>query len=126
MAQDKTIYDVLEQEHRLVSRLLERAQAADAEEREDLLAEVSQQLVSHSEAESETFYAALRDHEETRELVEEAESEHQDVAALLDQIDHSGEESAIATQMRELARRFQEVKQSVADEGLTTEDLLEE
>lgn len=107
MAQQKTIYEVLEGEHRLVSQLLEQARRADVDQREDLLAQVLQQLVSHSEAETETFYAALRDHDETRELVEEAESEHRQIAALLDEIDHTAEERIVREQMQQLAESVQ-------------------
>src|SRR5690606_23747768 len=58
-AMAKMIYEVLEREHRMVTDLLQRAQRAGASEREDLLEQAMQELISHSEAESETFYAAL-------------------------------------------------------------------
>ena len=61
MAEQTTIYEVLEQEHRQVSELLQRMQRAeDADERMTLFAQISQELISHAEAESKSFYAALR------------------------------------------------------------------
>jgi hemerythrin superfamily protein len=99
----KMIYEVLEREHRMVTDLLQRAQRAGASEREDLLEQAMQELISHSEAESETFYAALRDHDETRDLVDEAESEHQQVAVLLDGIDHAADDDgAVQNRIQEL------------------------
>ena len=110
----KMIYEVLEREHRMVADLLQRAQRAGADERVDLLAQISQELLAHSEAESETIYAALRDHDETRDLVEDAESEHQQIAVLLDQIDHAeGGDGAIQTRIQEL---IEAVEQHVQEE----------
>ena len=88
MATEKTIYDVLEQEHRQVSGLLERLEKSDDEaERERLFQELASELVAHAEAEQRTLYASLKEHDETREQTLEAEQEHHVVRTLLSEME---------------------------------------
>lgn len=149
----KTIYEVLEGEHRQVRELMERAHAAtDADERMRLIGQISQELMAHAEAESATFYAQLREAGES-ELVDAAEREHEEVAQLLERLDHSPEgavesnlarlQELVETHVEEeeteifdraraaipdedaqdLARRFQEEKQELMSQDLLDEEM---
>ncbi|RIL00866.1 MAG: hypothetical protein DCC71_18330 [Proteobacteria bacterium] len=98
-----TIYEVLQEDHRAVSELIQQALAStDDEERDDLIAQIAEELTAHSEAESQTFYAALREHPETQQLVDDAEREHQDVTMLLDELDQVDDEDAVEQGIRRL------------------------
>lgn len=84
MAGDKTIYDVLEQEHRDLLERIERLQKArDPKERKRLFDEVRGEITAHAEAESATLYDALREHAETEDQVAESEEAHDEMKALL-------------------------------------------
>src|SRR5512138_1158822 len=105
---ESTIYEVLHEDHRAVSRMLQQAEgAADDGEREDLLAQIGDALGAHSEAEAHTFYAALRQHPELRPQIDEAEREHEEITQLLDHLDHVADESEVAQGIRRLAQRVE-------------------
>lgn len=119
-----TIYEVLREDHRAVSQLLLEAEgAATGDEREELLSRIADELSAHSEAESLTFYAALREHPETQQLVDDAEREHEQVSALLDELDSTADEDETAQRMRRLKelvdRHVQEEESEIFESART-------
>ena len=80
------IYTKLKDDHQSVSGILQQltqTPATEAMKRQTLFAELQHSLTLHSEAEEATFYAKLRQHDETRDLTRDAQQEHQRIEALL-------------------------------------------
>ncbi len=83
------LYEMLKRDHMKAKRLFERLAEAseDAEKtRERLFAELKEELELHTQVEERHFYPALRDHDETRELIEEALDEHNAVKEMLQEL----------------------------------------
>lgn len=83
------IYTKLKDDHQSVSSLLQQlaqTTATDAARRKSLFAELQHSLTRHSEAEEATFYAKLRQHDETRDFIRDAQQEHQRIEALLHEL----------------------------------------
>lgn len=91
----ETIFEVLQREHRQVSELFEKLQgSADGVGRSRLFETLRKELEAHAEAESDTLYEVLKQHEQTQDQVLEGEQEHHVVKTLLrelDQVDSDGE-----------------------------------
>ena len=86
------IYQLLKQDHQKVKRLFERlAEASDGPKktRERLFAELKQELELHTQVEEKHFYAALKSFEETKDLVEEALEEHDEMKRMLEELDQA-------------------------------------
>lgn len=105
------LYQLLKQDHLKAKRLFERLdqEAETAKARERLFAELKQELELHTAVEEKYFYPALRDHDETAELVEEALEEHEEVKTLLAELDEGDkEEEGWADQLIELQEDVEE------------------
>lgn len=91
------LYRLLKQDHQKAKRLFERiAEAGEGAKktRERLFQELKQELELHTRVEEEHFYPALEEFDETKDLVAEALSEHDEVKeklAALAQIDTEDE-----------------------------------
>lgn len=84
------IYQVLTQEHREVSQMLEQLLNTSEHAkkgREDAFQKLKQALTAHAEGEEKVFYPALKNVEDTRDLTLEAIEEHNLVKKLLSQLD---------------------------------------
>jgi hemerythrin superfamily protein len=84
------IYTKLKDDHQSVSSVLQQlaqTTTTDAMKRKTLFSELKHSLTRHSEAEEATFYSVLRQHDETRDLIRDAQQEHQRIATLLHQLD---------------------------------------
>ena len=92
------IYDVLKEDHRLVADLLtkivESGEGQKADRRE-WFNRVYKELNAHSEAEEKVFYSALKEYDEARELIMEADQEHHVVAELMREINELKDEGEI-------------------------------
>lgn len=81
------IYSYLKKDHRKVQDLLEEVLAAKSSARREIIFEkIQEELTLHSEAEEATFYAALQDAEETEEWIEDAEDDHEEMKAYMEQL----------------------------------------
>ena len=84
------IYTKLKDDHQSVSSILQQLTQTPATEtmkRQALFAELQHSLTRHSEAEEATFYALLRQHEQTRDVVRNAQQEHQRIEVLLHELE---------------------------------------
>ncbi|MCY1059020.1 hemerythrin domain-containing protein [Nannocystis sp. SCPEA4] len=88
-AEDPTIYEVIRAEHAGISQLLEELRGEEADEPEELLATVRDQLERHARAEEAVFYDVLvqSGDEKLRTLAREAEAEHSEVRRLLAELE---------------------------------------
>ena len=104
------IYEKLEQDHEMASELLEQltqTTESDPEKRELLFHRLKNEVTLHSEAEDKTFYAALVEHEEIRDLVLEGREEHEVVTELLTELDQMSKDNAGWTS------KFSELKDNI-------------
>lgn len=96
-AKDRTIFEVLQEEHRQATALLEElAASGDPHERGRLFLELRSALEAHADCESATFYEELGTYDELAERIEEAEGEHQQMVRDLAELEAAasdGEES---------------------------------
>jgi hypothetical protein len=83
-------FELLKKDHGQVSRIMEQLEAVAqgrSRKREELFNRLRDELRIHSAIEERIFYPALKDAQETRELVLEALEEHKIVEQLLDELD---------------------------------------
>jgi hypothetical protein len=91
-----SIYEKLEQDHEMASELLEQltqTTETDVEKRELLFHRLKNEVTLHSKAEDKTFYVALAEHEEIRDLVLEGREEHEVVTELLTELDQMSKDN---------------------------------
>lgn len=84
------IYQMLKNDHRKVEDLFEKLIAARSDNsRQEILDTIREELLLHAKTEEATFYAALEEVSEThlKELMPEAEEEHDGVRDYFEKID---------------------------------------
>ena len=81
----------LAEEHGEVSMLLEKCSlTSDPEKRRELFSKIREELLSHAKGEEKIFYARLKQFDESRELVQHATEEHQEVEDMVDRLSTMG------------------------------------
>src|SRR5687768_10200146 len=83
------IYTLLKDDHQSISSLLQQllqTTATDTAERNVRFAELKHSLTRHSEAEDETFYSVLLQHDQTRPLIQNGKQEHERIESLLQEL----------------------------------------
>jgi hemerythrin superfamily protein len=75
--------DLLKGQHTEAKQLVDRLENCGIDERQQILAELSVALRAHAQAEEEIFYPKLEDHPETRDLIEESYEDHEELKAVL-------------------------------------------
>lgn len=81
--------DLLKMDHQEAASLMDQIEAADSggqKSKTELFNQLKSALTLHTRMEEQIFYPALENHQETRELVKEAFSEHKEVKNLLSEI----------------------------------------
>lgn len=102
------IYNCLKKDHRVVADLFEEILSTKStKKREALFQEVTNELLIHAESENATFYEALKEHEETSEIIEHAEKEHEEVKEYIEKL------SGISLESEKWLEQFGEFKHSV-------------
>lgn len=79
--------DMLKKDHEVVKGILDQLEDTTeraTKKRTELFAKLKEELTAHETIEEDIFYPALREHEEARELVNEAYEEHQLVDYVLE------------------------------------------
>lgn len=105
----KTIYDKLREDHDTCRELMERVIELDgeSEERMEVFLQLKQDLLAHSIAEREVYYAPLLRDELTKEKIEHAIDEHEEVRSMLEELE------AMDVSSEEWMDRFEELKENV-------------
>jgi hemerythrin-like domain-containing protein len=77
--------ELLMQDHKEASSMMDQLEVADKGDRsaKDIFLQLKQALTLHTQIEEQIFYPALKNHEETRDMVPEALEEHQEVDQIL-------------------------------------------
>jgi hemerythrin superfamily protein len=79
------VFEVLKQDHQELKELFDAAgQTADVEELEQLFNKIASQLELHTHLEETIFYPALEKYNPLKDMVAEALAEHEDIEALLE------------------------------------------
>jgi hemerythrin superfamily protein len=81
------IYTYLKKDHQTVADLFDKILSTKSiSKRRTWFEEVKNELLLHAESENATFYAALKEHEETEEIAGHAEKEHAEVKDYLEKL----------------------------------------
>ena len=77
--------ELLKQDHREAEGLMDQIKTADKGDRsaKEIFMQLKAALTLHTEIEEQIFYPALRDHEETSDMIPESLEEHREVDQLL-------------------------------------------
>ena len=77
--------ELLKQDHKEARGLMDQIETADKGDRsaKDLFMRLKHALTLHTQIEEKIFYPALRDHDETSDMIEESFREHEEVDQLL-------------------------------------------
>ena len=80
--------ELLKQDHQKVKELFQQAaQADDRNKRQEIFNKIDTELEIHAHVEETIFYPALEQHEELKDMVADALAEHNEVKALLEDIE---------------------------------------
>ena len=80
--------ELLKQDHQNVKELFQQADGTqDSNERKQLFNQIEAELEIHAHIEETVFYPALEEREELKDMVAEAREEHQEVKALLEEME---------------------------------------
>jgi hemerythrin superfamily protein len=85
-AKKQDVLSLIEADHRKVENLFEQAKNAEGKKLYDCFTQIYTELSLHARAEELSFYPAMREHEETEDYLEEAESEHAEAEVLLERL----------------------------------------
>lgn len=86
-AKRNDILSLIETDHREVEQLFEQIQnEKDSKKVKSLFSKIYEELTLHAQAEELVFYPAMREYDETEDLIEEAEEEHNAVKILLEEM----------------------------------------
>ncbi|MGI0484551.1 hemerythrin domain-containing protein [Pantanalinema rosaneae CENA516] len=87
MARAQNILLMIENEHREVEQLFDQFESAGSRKKvQECFNQIYKELSLHAQAEELAFYPAMREYEEIESYIEEAESEHNSVKILLEQM----------------------------------------
>ncbi|HVG17919.1 MAG TPA: hemerythrin domain-containing protein [Blastocatellia bacterium] len=77
--------ELLMQDHKEVAGMMDQLETADKGDRSarDTFLQLKNALTMHTQIEEQVFYPALKNHEETRDMIPESLDEHQEVDQIL-------------------------------------------
>lgn len=101
--------ELLMQDHKQVAGLMDQLETADKGDRsaKGIFLQIKEGLTLHTQIEEQIFYPALKNFEETKDLVPEAFEEHQEVKDLLEDM------SSLSPGDDEFMDKFTELRDSV-------------
>src|SRR5689334_2641048 len=80
------IFELLHTDHEKVAQLFSELEDAETSERAELVRQIELELMPHAKAEQAIFYEALKELEETKDIVLEGFEEHAQVEHLLEEL----------------------------------------
>lgn len=84
--QAKNILSLIETDHRKVEQLFQAIETAKGAKAIECFNQIYTELTLHAKAEELVFYPAMQDYPAAKQLIEEAESEHNSAKILLEQM----------------------------------------
>ncbi len=110
-------FELLMNDHRKVSEIFDRLESGDSGLRREMFPRLKQELDVHAHVEETIFYPALKENEETRELIAEAYDEHAAVKDLLAEMETMSPEDGgwdeLLAELREAPKRGEALRQQV-------------
>jgi hemerythrin superfamily protein len=85
--------NLLEQDHKNVTKLFSQIREEGSDQRKKLFDMINAELTLHTHIEETVFYPAMKEHAELKEMVEEAQDEHEAVKVLLKKMEGLDPES---------------------------------
>lgn len=82
----ENILALIEADHRKLEDLIKEFESAKGAKKQQSFTQIYQETILHARAEELVFYPAMREYEEASEYIEEAEEEHAEAEALLEQM----------------------------------------
>jgi len=102
------ILSLIEAEHRQVEQLFAKIETAENTKLYDYFNQIYKVLNLHTRSEEFVFYPAMQEYEETRKYIQEAQEEHEQAKALLEELKMlKPTESEFKTKMSELKKAVQ-------------------
>ncbi|HKY04391.1 MAG TPA: hemerythrin domain-containing protein [Blastocatellia bacterium] len=98
--------ELLKQDHQEASRMMDSLEMSDQPQMQ-MFAQLKQALTLHTKMEETLLYPALEEHEETRDMVQEAYEEHQTVDEILAEL------SGLAPTGEDFTRKLAELRENV-------------
>ena len=83
------IYTLIRNDHNDAKKIMDKIEKMPPDRHEEKLAlfhHLREDLIAHNESEEHSFYAALRQHSETRADANQSEKEHHEAALMLDDL----------------------------------------
>lgn len=106
--QENNILSLIETDHREAEKLFEQLESnAGSKKAQNIFKELFTELSLHAHAEELVLYPAMQEYEETKQYIEEAESEHNSVKILLEQM------RSLKPTDPEFTVKFQHLKESL-------------
>ncbi|WP_017317416.1 hemerythrin domain-containing protein [Mastigocladopsis repens] len=107
-AKTKDILALIEAEHRQIEQLLAEAENAKNTQLYNYFNQIYKALNLHTGAEELVFYPAMQEYEETKKYILEAEEEHEETKALLEELKVlKPNDSEFKTKMSDLKKAVQ-------------------
>lgn len=98
--------ELLKQDHQEASNMMDKLEMNDQSDMQ-MFSQLKQALTLHTKMEETLLYPALEEHEETRDMVQEAYEEHQTVDEIL------AEMSGLAPTNEDFTRKLAELRENV-------------
>ncbi len=98
--------ELLKQDHQEASNMMDKLEMNDQSDMQ-MFSQLKQALTLHTKVEETLLYPALEEHEETRDMVQEAYEEHQTVDEIL------AEMSGLAPTNEDFTRKLAELRENV-------------
>lgn len=110
MAKEKqqTILQLIDTDHREIEQIFDDIEEVDdADQLYELFNQLYKETNLHSQAEELVFYPALREYEDTEDIIEEAESEHEEAEVILEQM------KALSPDSEEFVEKIGELREAI-------------
>ena len=99
--------ELLRQDHQKVKTLFEQAEEADETQLQEICQQIKSELETHARIEEMVFYPAMEKFPELKEMVQDSRAEHEEIKALLAEIDDVGADG------EELEAKLEELMETV-------------
>ena len=80
------VFEILRNDHQNVTRIMNELKKADEQQRQELFAQLQEELDNHMTLEERFFYSRLEDVEELADLIQDSLADHDDIRQIVQQM----------------------------------------